>query len=147
MSDLLVDTNVLVYAYDRSEPVKQRQSLDLLNALANDPGYLTTQVLAEFLVIVTRKIASRLSIADAARRVSNYVATWTILPVTSAIVVEACRGVQVCGLSYWDAQLWACARAEGLKVILSEDFADGTAIEGVSFANPFRAGFKIEDWL
>jgi predicted nucleic acid-binding protein len=54
----LVDTNILVYAYDRSEPRKAALAADLLTFLAvSGQGMLLLQVLAEFFVTVTRKIA------------------------------------------------------------------------------------------
>ncbi len=65
----LVDTNVLVYAYDRSEPEKQRRALEVLDRLA--VGVLSTQVLAEFFVAVTRKIPAPLSAEEAYERVHN----------------------------------------------------------------------------
>ncbi len=47
---VLVDTNVLVYAYDGAAPHKQRQALDVLDYLAvRGSGAISTQVLAEFL--------------------------------------------------------------------------------------------------
>ena len=59
------DANVLVYAYDPRDPAKQQRALDLLaDALANDTGVLSAQVLAEFFNAVTRKLPSPLSIAD-----------------------------------------------------------------------------------
>jgi len=70
-TNILVDTNVLVYAYDRSEPEKQKRALELLDALVeNETGVLNVQVLSEFFNSVTRKIAAPLPIADACERVS-----------------------------------------------------------------------------
>ncbi len=52
-----VNTSLLVYAYDRSQPEKQRRALELLDRLAvSRTGVLSTQVLADFFVAVTRKI-------------------------------------------------------------------------------------------
>lgn len=56
-SRVFVDTNVLVYAYDRSEPEKQKRALEVLDHLAiYRIGIISTQILAEFFVSVTRKI-------------------------------------------------------------------------------------------
>jgi len=40
-------------------------------------------------------------------------------------------------LPFWDALLWATAKAAGVSVVLSEDFQDGRELEGVQFRNPF----------
>jgi len=67
--------------------------------------------------------------------------------VTGAIVLEAVRGVRTYQMSYWDAQIWASARMNQIPVVLSEDFGEGTTIEGVHFVNPFGSDFNIDAWL
>jgi len=70
---ILVDTNVVAYAYDRSEPVKQRAALDLLSSLVSgSKGALSVQVLAELFVVLTRKLAAPLSAAEAYEVMQNY---------------------------------------------------------------------------
>jgi len=144
MSDsILIDTNVLVYAYDRSEPDKQRRVLELLDRLVLGGGVLSTQVLGEFFVTVTRKIPAPLSAHEGYERIQNYARAWTVLSVTPLIVLEAARGVREHQLSYWDAQIWATARLNQIPVILSEDLPHGTTLEGVRFLNPFAEGFTM----
>lgn len=90
---VLVDTNVLIYAYDRSEPEKQNRALQVLDRLATSGfGVLTAQVLAEFFVAVTRRIPAPLSTRQAYERLQNHVHSWTILDQTGLIVLEAARG-------------------------------------------------------
>ncbi|MBM4430240.1 MAG: PIN domain-containing protein [Chloroflexi bacterium] len=139
----LIDTNVLVYAYDRSQPDKQRRALELLDRLVLGGGVLSTQVLGEFFVTVTRKIPAPLSAREGYERIQNYVRAWTVLSVTPLIVLEAARGVQQHHLSYWGAQIWATARLNQIPVILSEDLPHGTTLDGVSFVNPFVQGFTV----
>lgn len=140
----LVDTNVLVYAYDRSEPKKQKIALDILDHLVRTQvGVLSTQILAEFFWIVSRRIPAPLSIEDASKQVNLFVQSWPVLSITHLIVIEATRGVMVHHLSYWDAQVWATARLNQVPMVLSEDFNDGSTIEGIRFANPFVKGFKL----
>jgi len=63
---VFVDTNVLVYAYDRSDPEKQRRALQVLDRLAiTGAGMISAQVLSEFFVAVTRKIVAPLSVDEA----------------------------------------------------------------------------------
>ena len=149
MSDrVFVDTNVLVYAYDRSEPGKQQQALEVLDRLAvTGVGMISTQVLAEFFVAVTRKIPAPLSVAEAYERVKNYLQSWAVVDLTGMIVLEAARGVRDHQFSFWDAQIWATARLNQVPVVFSEDFADGAVIEGIRFVNPFAESFDIEEWL
>jgi predicted nucleic acid-binding protein len=145
---VLVDTNVLVYAYDRSQPEKQQQALAVLDQLAqDDAGALTTQILAEFFVTVSRKLAAPLSVADAYTRIENLLLAWTVFETSALVVLEAARGVRDHQLSYWDAQIWATARLFQLPVVLSEDFATGSTLEGVRFVNPFDPTFQLADWI
>ncbi len=149
MSDsVFLDTNVLVYAYDRSEPEKQRRAVELLRWLdeAGD-GVISIQVLAEFFVSVTHKIAAPLSVAEAAERVQNLLAAWTVVDLTGLIVLEAVRGVRDHSFHYWDAQIWATARLNQIPVVFSEDFTPATTVEGVHFVNPFAQGFQLEAWV
>jgi len=134
----LIDTNVLVYAYDRSEPDKQRRALEVLDGLVHTgDGRLSAQVLSEFFVNVTRKIAAPLTIAQAGQRIEHYVQLWPVFPVTSQVVFEAVRGVREYQLSFWDAQIWAAARLNRVSTVLTEDFNPGAVIEGVRFVDPF----------
>ena len=147
-ANVLVDTNILVYAYDRSTPEKQSRALQVLDALVSSgAGALTTQVLAEFYVAVTRKIPAPLNAADAYERVHNLQRAWTVLPVTPLVVLEAARGVRDHQMSYWDAQVWAAARLNQIPTVCSEDLAGAPTIEGVSFVNPFSPGFRVEEWV
>jgi predicted nucleic acid-binding protein len=103
---ILVDTNVLLYAYDRGEPVKQPRSLAVLDSLVvHDLGVLTSQVLAEFFVNATRKLQPPLTVEEAYDRVQDYLLSWEILDITGAIVLEAVRGVRTHQMAYWDAQI------------------------------------------
>ena len=147
MAAILIDTNVLVYAYDRSEPEKQRRALQVLDGLARaGSGCLSAQVLSEFFVNVTRKIATPLSVAQATERIEHYVQLWPVFEVTAQTVLEAVRGTREHSLSFWDAQIWAAARLNQVGVVFSEDFNPGAVVEGVRFVNPFADDFRAEDW-
>jgi predicted nucleic acid-binding protein len=149
MSDkIFLDTNVLVYAYDRSEPQKQQRGLDVLDRLATmRGGVISTQVLAEFFVAVTRKIAAPLSVTEACERIQNLLLAWDIVDITGLVVLEAARGVRDHKFNFWDAQIWATARLNQIPLVFSEDFNVDAAIEGIRFVNPFAEGFQFEQWL
>lgn len=145
---IFVDTNVLVYAYDRSEPVKQQQAFHLLNKLTiSGSGVMSVQVMSELFNTITRKITAPLSLAEAYQRLENYQQSWIILDLTPVIVLEAVRGVQVHQLNFWDAQIWAAARMNQITTIFSEDFNSGTVLESVRFVNPFASNFQLADWF
>ena len=145
---ILVDTNILLYAYDRAEPKKQARSVTVLDELATRSlGVLTPQVLAEFFVNATRKLDPPLTVQQAYERIQNYLLSWEIKDLTGSIVLEAVRGVQAHHMSYWDAQIWATARLHQIPFVFTEDFNIGAVIEGVSFVNPLGPDFKLESRL
>ncbi len=100
-------------------------------------GVLSTQVLSEFFVVVTRKLASPLTVDEAAERVENLSRIWTVAEITPLVVIEAAGGVSRHQVSFWDALIWATAKLNQIQVILSEDFNHGHRLEGVAFTNPF----------
>jgi len=141
MSDsFLVDSNILVYAYDRSEATKQKKARDVLDWLElRRAGVLSTQILGEFFSVATRKLAKSLASEELYQALEDYLRSWRTLPITRAIVLEAARGAVAYQLPYWDAQVWATAKLNQIPRVLSEDFQHQGRIEGVEFLNPFMA--------
>lgn len=100
---------------------------------------LSTQVLGEFFVATTRKKRPLLTSPEAMDRLRNYLSACLVVDVTQLIVLEAGRGVQTHGFSFWDAQIWATARMNQILEIYSEDFNAGAVVEGVRFTNPLAS--------
>lgn len=138
----LVDTNIVVYAYDPADRAKQLRADDVLTRLEMlGSGALSAQVLGEFFNIATKKLGHVLTPARAEQSITNWTRSWLIFDVTPTAVLEAVRGVQRHRFSYWDALIWATAKLNGVATVLSEDFPAGALIEGVRFINPFAAEF------
>jgi len=148
MTAILIDTNVLVYAHDRGEFVKQGQAIEILRQLqTTGSGRLSAQCLSEFYSVVVRGSAPKLTVAEASLQVERLARVWPVVAVTAQVVLEAIRGVRDHQLSFWDAQIWAAARLNQIPAVFSEDFSDGSVLEGFRFANPFADGFRIEQWV
>ncbi len=145
---VFLDTNVLVYAYDRSEPEKQQQAIRVLDALVmGKRGVMSTQVLAEFFVAVTRKIAAPLTVEEGYERVQNYLRCCMVLNLTGLVVLEAIRGVWDHQFHFWDAMVWATARLNQIPIVFTEDVPNREVVEGIRFVNPFASEFRLEDWV
>jgi predicted nucleic acid-binding protein len=148
MAAVLADTNLLLYAHDSSNPVKQRTAIEVLAHLhASGSGRLSSQTLAEFFAAATRGARPLLSIARASQQVENFAASWIVFQLSPFIVIEAVRGVRAHQFSYWDSQIWATARLNQVPVVFTEDFNAGSTKAGVRFVNPFSDDFKLSDWL
>jgi len=148
MPPILIDTNLLIYFYDPNQPDKQKQSERILEQLElTRSGRLSVQALAEFFSVATRKLSPSLTSAEALDQVTLFTRLWPVFDLTPMIVMEAGRGVRDHRLSYFDAQVWATARLNQVPVVFSEDFRDGSILEGVRFVNPFSPKFLLEEWL
>lgn len=144
MKSILVDTNLLVYAYDLRDKARNERAQQVLQRLRQSRrGVMSMQSLAEFMR-ASQKLA--MSPDEALRIVQAFALSWPILDLTPAIVLEAGRGVSQYMLAYYDAQVWAAARLNQIGVIFSEDFNPGSILEGVRFVNPFAEEFVIEAW-
>lgn len=145
----LLDTNVLVYAQDKDEPERQHRAIDLLERIQVGPQAVavSTQVLGEYFSVVSRRFSDALSVDVIADQIRRFMEMFDVVTTDANVVLEAIRGVSRYRLSFYDAQIWAAARLNGIPVVLSEDFTDGQEIEGVRFANPFAEGFDFAQML
>ncbi len=148
MPPTLIDTNLLVYLYDQKQPARQERSYRVLEQLElTRNGRLSVQALSEFFSVVTRKLSPKMIPAEALDQINLFVRVWPVFDLTPMIVMEAGRGVRDHKLSYYDAQVWATARLNQVPVVFSEDFRDGSLLEGVRFVNPFAPDFLLGKWL
>ena len=132
-----VDTNVLVYAYDRAAGSKHVRARELLEELwTSGRGVLSTQVLQEFYVNVLRKTRPPVRPEDARTLVADYLA-WDPVVTDGAAVLEAVDASRRHQLSYWDALVVVAAVRSGASVIYSEDFNHGQRFGSVQVLNPF----------
>jgi predicted nucleic acid-binding protein len=131
-----VDTNVLIYAHDVDAKAKHDVAKSVLRELWSQRiGVLSMQVLQEFYVNVTRKIATPLP-KDAARLVVNTYSLWCT-ETTPAEVVSAFRIEDESRIGFWDALILAAAVKSGSTRILSEDLNAQHTITGIYVENPF----------
>jgi predicted nucleic acid-binding protein len=145
LADFFVDANILLYPFDREDPVRNARASEIVSRLtASGQGIISTQVLAESFSVLTRKRALRVPVVEAARFVTDLLASWTVLSVTGDVVREAVRGAVRYQLSYYDAQIWAVARLNGIATVLSEDFQHGSTIEGITFLNALDPTFDLD---
>ena len=132
-----VDTNVLVYAYDRAAGAKRDLARDLLEALWNEGrGVLSTQVLQEFYVNIRRKTRPPVPQEEARALVADYL-VWDPVVNDGATVIEAIDVGHRYQLSLWDALIVVAARKGDASVLYSEDLDHGQTFGSVQVLNPF----------
>jgi predicted nucleic acid-binding protein len=132
-----VDTNVLLYAHDAGETVKQPIARALLEELwADRSGVLSTQVLQEFYVVATRKFDPPMS-RSAARELVVLYSTWSVVQVDVELIVDATALEERASLSFWDALVVEAARRAGATRLVTEDLQGGRRIAGILIEDPF----------
>jgi predicted nucleic acid-binding protein len=133
-----VDTNVVLYAYDRSEHEKSAIARETLSDLwRNRQGLVSTQVLQELYVNLTRKVRVVVPRSKARALVARY-GRWPVYAITTGDILEAADLETRHSLSFWDALIVVAAARSGAERLLSEDLQHGRTIAGVRIENPFR---------
>ena len=132
-----VDTNILIYAHDVSAGHKHVRAQELIRGLwASRQGCLSIQVLQEFYVNVTQKVAKPLAPEQAADIVAS-LAAWDVHCPGVKDVLEAIRLQGNHQTSFWDAMILASAIHLGCHTIWSEDLNAEQVYDGVTVQSPF----------
>jgi predicted nucleic acid-binding protein len=133
-----VDTNILVYAHDadagEKHSIAAQSMADLWEART---GILSTQVLQELYVTLTRKVLHPIKKNLARRLIKNYL-TWEVAVNDGAIILHASEIEESYRLSFWDSLIVASAYSKNAAIILTEDLNHNQLIEGVRIQNPFQ---------
>jgi len=134
-----VDTNVLVYAFDKTSSPKKRVAQRLMNELMEEDRLrVSTQVLQELFVTLTRKVTQHCS-AEEALAVLDDLTAWPLMVVDYAAIRAAVGLADKASLSFRDALIVVAAARSGAAVLYTEDLNDGQEILGIRIRNPFAA--------
>ena len=135
---VFIDTNILIYAYDLSAGDKHAIAKEVVLDIWNERrGVLSTQVLQEFTVAVTSKIARPIDF-ETVKIIINDFLLWDVVVNNGHSILEAVDIQSKNRLSFWDALVVQAAIKGGTGILLTEDLSDGRVIEGVRIKNPFK---------
>lgn len=134
---VFVDTNVLVYARDAADPGKQRRAREWMEMLwRTRRGRVSMQVLNEYFVTVTRKLAQPFPVAVAQQEIRELMA-WDPVPVDPDLLERSWSVASRWQLSHWDALIVAAALRSGCGHLLTEDLQEGQSLGDLRITNPF----------
>lgn len=134
-----VDTNVLVYAFDRSAAEKHAAArLRIASLWESRTGVLSTQVLQEFYVTATRKLPRPLPPARARAIIGRY-ATWPVHRIEPDDILRASEVAEQWSVSFWDALVVVAASRLGAVRLLTEDLQHGQTVAGIEIESPFQS--------
>ena len=132
-----IDTNILIYAHDRSAGEKHLRARELVRELwRSGEGCLSIQVLQEFYVNVTQKVTKPLTPETAAQIIAD-LSAWQVYRPGTEDVLDAIRLQDRYQVSFWDAMIIASAFQLGCQTIWSEDLNPGKDYDQVKVVSPF----------
>ena len=141
---LALDSNVLVYAADSRDPIRQQRAVLIVGMAARTRRcLLSMQTIGEFYHASTRK--GLIDREEAARRATDYMTIFEIADPVSADARHALATAASGTYSYWDALLLTTLGRGGCSMLLSEDMQDGSMLAGVVVRNPFGGNDLPDD--
>jgi predicted nucleic acid-binding protein len=131
-----VDTNILIYAHDRSAGVKHQRARHAIESLwTTGQGVLSTQILQELCISLRRKLARPLPVDEVRRLIQDYL-SWEIVVNSPEAVLQALEIEVRYKISFWDALVLQAAEQSGAAILYSEDLAAGQNYGPVQVMNP-----------
>ena len=131
------DTNILVYMFDQDSPDKKECACRLFETeVSSGRAVVSTQVLQEFYVTVTRKLSVPLDPKTAEEVVRNLSLLRVIQIDVERILGAMARGRRM-KISFWDSLIIEAALSAGANRLLTEDLNHGQVIDGLKIENPF----------
>ena len=129
------DTNVLVYAASAAaeDERKRNQALELVR---NENFGLSTQVIQEFYVTVTRKLRIPIEPPEALALLDLY-RSFPVVLTDYPLIVSGIETSLRYRISYWDGAIIAAAQSLDAQVLFTEDLAHGQQYGSVRVVNPF----------
>ena len=142
---VFVDTNVLVYREDASDPVKQSRAGDWIAYLAHRRATrISYQVLQELYATLRRKLRPAFD-AGEAQAIVRDLALWQPVAADLAILERGWVLQDRYSLSWWDALIVAAAQSCGCAAVLTEDLQHGQTFGRVRVIDPFMSPEEAPD--
>lgn len=134
------DTNILVYLFDSKAPIKRVAAQQLWERGCRDAvPVLSTQVLQEFFVTVTKAVKQGLPVRTAREALLDFADLADVVVPSVPVIAAATRRVEASGFSFWDSLIIESAIACGARRLWTEDLQSGQAFGDLLIVNPFTA--------
>ena len=137
----LIDTNILVYAWDTADPKKQKIAKELMEKCwKKETTYaISVQNLAEFFVVVTQKIPNKMPLEQAEQIISDIIAfsNWKVLHYEESTIQKAVQRYKEKKKHFWDAVIVETMKENGIKHVYTENEKDFEIFEDIKAINPF----------
>ncbi|NER46947.1 MAG: PIN domain-containing protein [Symploca sp. SIO1A3] len=136
--NFFLDTNILIYTFDQSQPQKQAISRNLVrDALNNRSGCISYQVIQEFLNVASKKFANSLSVSDCQTYLTNVLEPLCEVFSSTGLFHRALEISSRWKFSFYDSLIVASALSVDSKILYTEDLKHEQKIEDMIIFNPF----------
>ena len=132
-----LDTNVLVYAFDRRSPAKLRIAENLISRALQGEGCIASQVVQEFINVALTKFKPALREADLREFLRRCLMPLCAVFPSEELYERAIDAHSRYRLSWYDALIIASAQAAEVKTLYSEDFSSGARYGSLIVVDPF----------
>ena len=137
----LIDTNILVYAYDESEGKKHEICKRVIDECwrLKEKYSISLQILSEFYVVITKKIENPVPVKTAKGIIAYIIEfqNWVVINYDACTILSAIGINMTHEVHYWDALLTATMRENNIFCIYTED-GDFKSIPWLKVINPFE---------
>jgi len=138
---ILLDSNVFVYAFDKSEPKKYSIAKSMISKCLQGKAKYTVSIqnLSEFYNVVTTKIEKPME-PDNAEKIIHRVAFFEGFIKISPNLVSVLTAVKFSykfKVHYWDCLIAATMLQNNIYKIYTENLKDFSKIPGIIAENPF----------
>lgn len=134
MARIFLDTNILIYAFDKRDPFKQEKAHKLVRSMIiQRTGAISTQVLQEFASVAIAKLRHSV---EAVIRELIVLESLEVVQVTPKLIRQGLELLKRYQFHFWDAILLAAAEEAQCDQLFSEDFPAGTVYNTVRVINP-----------
>jgi predicted nucleic acid-binding protein len=130
-----LDTNILIYAVDTSDAVKQPKAVALVQRLLTEPApvCISTQVAIEYL----RWVRKHAPDADKAATLLDLLTPFRCQSTSITLIRSAWTLAEAHTLSWFDALIVQAAIDARCDTLYSEDLQHGRKFGGLEVVNPF----------
>ncbi len=135
----LIDSNILVYAYDKSEPKKHSKAKEVLkNSWIKKNAVLSMQNLAEFHSVITKKAKKPVSLDKSKQIILDLTGGFEILKYSESTIVNAINNQAIYKMPFWDALIVSTMEENSIDSIITENTKDFKRVKWLKVINPFK---------
>ena len=136
---MFLDTNIFVYAFLASEPLKRTKAVELIEtSLGSGRGCISYQVVQEFADVARKKFATCLSASDCQAFIDAAMQPLMRVASSTELVHTAMNLQDELKYSFYDCLMLAAALEAGADTLYTEDLQLWQLVHGtLRIVNPF----------